>query len=267
MNNKGYIRAGFSQTFQNIIQKYLKEEKRKKLKLQIIRNPSKILIEEILRNKNEMKVNENDDLKNLLLEEKLDFDLHKFMQKNQGKIDEQNKSENKKISKDIFLNKFKKRNKRNKINQKIIIQKSLSQNLFPSILNFNKAKYLEFPNILCHRQIHKNKSLQKFNLLNKLDNESKLNTNINYDTLKSFYNFSGKKISKSIIKYNYNNYYKTVIKGYNKKNYFNNLTLLTNKSKEISKNLTFYSNNENLFINKQIKKTSLIAQIGKQNKK
>ena len=70
-----------------------------------MKNPSKILIEEIYNKKSQIKLNDNDDVffKNLLLEEKIDFDQQKILLYNQNKAIDENKSDNKKVSKHLFF--------------------------------------------------------------------------------------------------------------------------------------------------------------------
>ena len=272
-NNK---RAGFSNTFHKIINKYLKEERKKKLKLQFMKNPSQLLIEEIYNKKREKEMKEEYNFNNLLSEDQIDFDTHKFLIKNKKKIKKEYKSLNKKLLKYLFLNKAKNKNKKeieknNKnifnLQKKKIINKSLSQNYYPSNINYKNVKVLKFPNIFRLKENLKNKINN--NLLNKTKKESNLNiisNKNNNNKLKNSFSFTGihnhrKQIVKNINKFAfYTYYYNKSINNYNKNNYYDKLNSLNSKLKEISQKISFYSTNENFYINEQIRKSDLLIE-------
>lgn len=260
----------FSKTFQKLISKYLKYEKKRKIKIELMKNPNKIILEEIYKKKRQIKIKEEDFFKSLSIGEKIDFDTQKFLKSRPKEEKMQYISDKKKVSKYLFFKKSKnnliKENERNYFNPKKIMYKSLSQNLAPSIQKYNNIKLLQFPKIFPEKENEKNNLLFKAKSLNDLN----YNKNEN-NTLKSFFSFSGyktdinalpqrplkKAYTKFLFKTNYSN---KIFNNQNKRNYYNRLNLLTNKSKEISNNLSFYSINENDFINEQIKKAEKIKQ-------
>ena len=260
----------FSKTFQKLISKYLKYEKKRKIKIELMKNPNKIILEEIYKKKRQIKIKEEDFFKSLSIGEKIDFDTQKFLKSRPKEEKMQYISDKKKVSKYLFFKKSKnnliKENERNYFNPKKIMYKSLSQNLAPSIQKYNNIKLLQFPKIFPEKENEKNNLLFKAKSLNDLN----YNKNEN-NTLKSFFSFSGYKTdinalpqrplkrayTKFLFKTNYSN---KIFNNQNKRNYYNRLNLLTNKSKEISNNLSFYSINENDFINEQIKKAEKIKQ-------
>lgn len=249
----------FSKTFQKLISKYLKYEKKRKIKIELMKNPNKIILEEIYKKKRQIKIKEEDFFKSLSIGEKIDFDTQKFLKSRPKEEKMQYISDKKKVSKYLFFKKSKnnliKENERNYFNPKKIMYKSLSQNLAPSIQKYNNIKLLQFPKIFPEKENEKNNLLFKAKSLNDLN----YNKNEN-NTLKSFFSFSGyktdinalpqrplkKAYTKFLFKTNYSN---KIFNNQNKRNYYNRLNLLTNKSKEISNNLSFYSINENDFIN------------------
>lgn len=260
----------FSKTFQKLISKYLKYEKKRKIKIELMKNPNKIILEEIYKKKRQIKIKEEDFFKSLSIGEKIDFDTQKFLKSRPKEEKMQYISDKKKVSKYLFFKKSKnnliKENERNYFNPKKIMYKSLSQNLAPSIQKYNNIKLLQFPKIFPEKENEKNNLLFKAKSLNDLN----YNKNEN-NTLKSFFSFSGYKTdinalpqrplkrayTKFLFKTNYSN---KIFNNQNKRNYYNRLNLLTNKSKEISNNLSFYSINENDFINEQIKKAEKLKQ-------
>ena len=93
----------YSTAFQKIMNKYLKAEKKKRFKFEFMKNPSQILIDEICNKKRKIKFNE-DDVNNIISEDRMDFDTYKYFQYNKKKIKKQYKSVNKNIYRYLFLN-------------------------------------------------------------------------------------------------------------------------------------------------------------------
>jgi len=281
----------FSNEFQTIMNNYFKEEKKKKLNFEFMKNPTKIYIQEIYNKKSKIKIKDEDFFNDLLHENKMDFDKYKFLVNNHNKTTgDQYQPENKKISKHLFLKRYKRKfrnknknnNNSNDINNnnndkndnkdnndnndnmdsKKVMIKSLSQNLSPALINFNNIKLLKFPKIFPKHK-YNNKIYTNNNLLIKTNSQLSLcldNNNNKDNNFNSFFSLKKRKIPlKEINKFShYTNFINKTINKTNKKIYYNKLNSLTNASKKISKELTFYSINENLFINEQIKKTNLL---------
>jgi hypothetical protein len=255
--------------------KYLKEEKQKRLKFEFIKNPSQILIKEIQNKKRKIKMKDND-FNNLLAEDNMDFDTHKYLLNNKRKMKKEYKSVDKNLFKYLFLNQNKanKENKKsNKQNKKKIILKSFSQNLQPSIMNFHNKKVLKFPQILKEKKVKINnnynnlliKANEGLNIIqnNSFCNEDKKDFNIISEPLsfKEMYKNKKLKIKKKddLNDLNlYTNFSHKTINSYNRKNYYMKLNSLTDKSKEILKQLNCYSTKQNFYINKEKEKTNLL---------
>ena len=238
------ISFGFSKTFIKIMNKYLKEEKKKKKRIDLIKKPNKFyFFEKLYKKEGEKGNNDEDDLKDIFLGENIDFDKHKYYTKNKNKIDENYKKENKRKKNFRFLF-VQKENEKNKIGynneNKKRIYKSLSKNLLPSITKCNNIKLLEFPKIFPEKESFKNK--QK-NLLIKTNSFSNLNSNYNRNnTFKTYFSLKGTSMPKKPLIKSKNKVLLSYLRRFNKTNYYHKLTLLSNKSKQISKNLSFYSN-------------------------
>ena len=245
------ISFGFSKNFIKIINKYLKEEKKKKKRIDLIKNPNKFYFFDNLYKKEVEKRNiEEEDLKDIFLGENIDFDQHKYYTKNKNKIDENNtkKNKRKKNFKFLFVQKGNEKNKIGYNNEnKKRIYKSLSKNLLPSIIKCNNIKLLEFPKIFPEKESIKNKQR---NLLIKTNSFSNLDSNYNNNNFKTFFSLKGRSTSKKSLIKGDNKFLLSNLNRFNKTSYFHKLTLLSNKSKKISKNLLFYSNNENIKIEK-----------------
>jgi hypothetical protein len=261
------INGGFSTTFLKIINKYLKDERKKRKILGIINNQKyyyfqKIYQKEKDKNKNK---NEEDIFEDIFPEEKIDYDKHKYFTKHKIKVEEQQKifQTKKKYKKSIFSKKSEndKINENNKINDnndnnvnKKRIFKSLSKNLFPSITKFNNIRLLEFPQIfpekkkLCKSKT-KNLLIQTNSFSNIISNYTNHsikynnnNSNNNNKSFKPYFSLSGTYNQKTIVAKERNKYSFYNHNLFNKENYFNKLNLLTQRSKQINKNLSFYSN-------------------------
>ena len=263
----------YSKTFQKIMNKYLKEEYKKRLRFEFIKNPSHILIKEIYNKKRKIKMNE-DDFNKILLEDKMDFDTYKYLlnNKRKRKIKKENKSMNKDLLKHLFLNK-KKDNKENrkssKLNKQKIIQKSFSQNLQPCIMNYNNKKFLRIPKILKDTKVKINnnnnlsiKENKESNIIqnNSFYNEDKKDLNFIKGpfSFKEMYKNKKLKIKKNDSLDFYTSLSHKTINNYNRKKYFMKLNLLTDKSKEILKKLNCYSTKQNFYINKEKAKSNLL---------
>ena len=154
-NYKGY-ESGFSKAFQKIFRKYKKDERKKKLKFEFIKNPSQIFLDVIFNKKNEID-EEEDNINNLFSEEELDFDMHKFVVNNKNKINENYITSNKSLFKYLFTNESNDNNSKKDDSKKNVLKlklkkekkiyKSLSQQLSPSIITFNNRNNLKFPKI------------------------------------------------------------------------------------------------------------------------
>ena len=265
---------GYSETFQKIMNKYLKEEKQKRLKFEFIKNPSQILIKEIQNKKRKIKMKDND-FNKLLAEDNMDFDTHKYLLNNKRKMKKEYKSVDKNLFKYLFLNqnKINKENeKSNKLNKIKIMHKNFSQNLQPSIMNFNNKKVL-FPQILKENKVKINnnynnlliKTNDDLNLIqnNSFCNEDKKDFNIISKPFSFKEMYKNKKL-KIKIKDDlndlnlYTNFSHKTINNYNKKNYYMKLNSLTDKSKEILKQLNCYSTKQNFYFNKEKEKANLL---------
>ena len=259
----------YSTAFQKIMNKYLKAEKKKRFKFEFMKNPSQILIDEICNKKRKIKFNE-DDVNNIISEDRMDFDTYKYFQYNKKKIKKQYKSVNKNIYRYLFLNqkKIPKENeKNNNFNKYKIIKKSLSQNLYPSITNYHNEKILKFPKILKTKKMKiKNnynnlliKTKENSNLISINNHENRKDSNIPKETLTLKEHHNSKKLI--LKKSNTNLNFYTSFNSFNKRNYYDyykKLNLLTDKSKEILKQLNYYSSKQNFFINKEKEKTNLL---------
>ena len=157
------------------------------------------------------------------------------------------------------------------VDKKKIIYKSLSQNFTPSLIKYKNIKLLKFPKIFPKKgeQIYKGGLLKKNNLLIKTNSQLNVLSNNNKD-LKSFFSLKKKNLPLKGINNkfpHYSNYINNNINIFNKKKYYNTLNSLTNQSKQISKDLSFYSNNEKYYINEQIKKTYIFNNKFKEDKR
>lgn len=283
-NNKNM----FSKTFQKIINKYLKEERKKKIKIELLNNPNKIILDEIYKKKRQLKIKEMDLFRSLYIGEKIDFDTQKFFKSRPKEKENHNVSDKKKVSKYYFLlkNSMKENEKKNlniffKLNKTKAMNKSLSQNLAPSISKYNK----KMKDIIINKRIKNNNNSNYFNDNNNninnirlinfpkiFPNEEKknnlffktnslLNLNSRNDdekTLNIFY--SDDEINKiGPIKTPFKtNYSLKLINNLNKNNYYKRLNSLTNKVKKLSNNISFYSKNEGDYFNVQIKTSNAL---------
>ena len=284
-NNKNM----FSKTFQKIINKYLKEERKKKIKIELLNNPNKIILDEIYKKKRQLKIKEMDLFRSLYIGEKIDFDTQKFFKSRPKEKENHNVSDKKKVSKYYFLlkNSMKENEKKNlniffKLNKTKAMNKSLSQNLAPSISKYNK----KMKDIIINKRIKKNNNSNYLNDNNNnninnirlinfpkiFPNEEKknnlffktnslLNLNSRNDdekTLNIFY--SDDEINKiGPIKTPFKtNYSLKLINNLNKNNYYKRLNSLTNKVKKLSNNISFYSKNEGDYFNVQIKTSNAL---------
>ena len=276
-NNEKYknFGSGYSWAFQKIFSKYLDYERKKRKKFEFIKNPSQIYLDVIFKNNDD---EEEDNINNLFSEEEMDFDMHKFVINNKNKISENYRPSSKSLFKYLYSeikdnNNKKEDEKKNilklKLKKEKKIYKSLSQQLSPSIITFKNQNSIKFPKIMSQKGniITRNKKCN--NLLINTNIESNIIPNDNNNTnkiLKYSLSINGKSLlinKKKRLKMLYNTGINTkinfkTINNYNKMNYFKRLNSLTNKSKEILKKITFYSNNQNLFINGQIKKYNLL---------
>ena len=270
-------RSGFSRAFQKIFSKYLKDERKKRRKLEFIKNPSQIFLD-VIYNKKNGNEDEEDNINNLFSEEEMDFDMHKFVINNKNKINENYKSSNKSLFKYLFINENNENNNKKEDDKKNILKlklkkdkkiyKSLSQQLSPSIITFNNKNALKFPKIMNQKAKVITRNPKYNNLLINTNIESNMipNNSIKNKFLKNSLSVNGKGIhinKKKRLKLLYNTGFNTkiafrTINNYNKNKYFKRLNSLTNKSKEILKKITFYSSNENIYINEQIKKYNLL---------
>ena len=175
-NNKNM----FSKTFQKIINKYLKEERKKKIKIELLNNPNKIILDEIYKKKRQLKIKEMDLFRSLYIGEKIDFDTQKFFKSRPKEKENHNVSDKKKVSKYYFLlkNSMKENEKKNlniffKLNKTKAMNKSLSQNLAPSISKYNK----KMKDIIINKRIKNKNNSNYFNDNNNNNNNN--NNNIN----------------------------------------------------------------------------------------
>ena len=285
-NNKNM----FSKTFQKIINKYLKEERKKKIKIELLNNPNKIILDEIYKKKRQLKIKEMDLFRSLYIGEKIDFDTQKFFKSRPKEKENHNVSDKKKVSKYYFLlkNSMKENEKKNlniffKLNKTKAMNKSLSQNLAPSISKYNK----KMKDIIINKKIKNKNNSNYFNDNNNNNNinnirlinfpkifpneekknnlffktNSLLNLNSRNDdekTLNIFY--SDDEINKiGPIKTPFKtNYSLKLINNLNKNNYYKRLNSLTNKVKKLSNNISFYSKNEGDYFNVQIKTSNAL---------
>ena len=285
-NNKNM----FSKTFQKIINKYLKEERKKKIKIELLNNPNKIILDEIYKKKRQLKIKEMDLFRSLYIGEKIDFDTQKFFKSRPKEKENHNVSDKKKVSKYYFLlkNSMKENEKKNlniffKLNKTKAMNKSLSQNLAPSISKYNK----KMKDIIINKRIKNKNNSNDFNDNNNNNNinnirlinfpkifpneekknnlffktNSLLNLNSRNDdekTLNIFY--SDDEINKiGPIKTPFKtNYSLKLINNLNKNNYYKRLNSLTNKVKKLSNNISFYSKNEGDYFNVQIKTSNAL---------
>ena len=285
----------FSKTFQSIINKYLKEERKKKLKIELLNNPNKIIIDEIYKKKRQLKIKEMDLFRSLYIGEKIDFDTQKFFKSRPKEKENQHVSDKKKVSKYYFLlkNSMKENEKKNlhiffKLNKTKAMNKSLSQNLAPSIAKYNKNKkdiiinkriknynnninsninnirLINFPKIFPNEEkknnlLFKTNSLLNLNSRNEEVNPLNLNSrNDDVKTLNIFFSDDENNKIKTIKTPFKTNYSLKLINNYNKNKYYKKLNSLTDKAKKISNNLSFYSKNEGDYFNVQIKTSNAL---------
>ncbi len=241
------INGGFSSTFIKIINKYLKEEKKRRKKLEIINYQKYYYFEKIyLKSKNKEK-NKNDEeelLNDIFHGERMDYDIHKYLTRNKIKDNTNNKSNKK------FENIFTLRNENNKkdIVYKRRIFKSLSKNLFPTINKFNNIRILQFPQIFPEKKLCKSKTknlLINTNSFSNISNYTNKNKNYNNKAMafKPFLSLTGDYKKKALIPKERNKFTFYNHNLFNRTKYFNKLNLLSQKSKQIYRNLSFYSNN------------------------
>ena len=285
-NNKNM----FSKTFQKIINKYLKEERKKKIKIELLNNPNKIILDEIYKKKRQLKIKEMDLFRSLYIGEKIDFDTQKFFKSRPKEKENHNVSDKKKVSKYYFLlkNSMKENEKKNlniffKLNKTKAMNKSLSQNLAPSISKYNK----KMKDIIINKRIKNNNNSNYFNDNNNNNNinnirlinfpkifpneekknnlffktNSLLNLNSrNKDKKNQNIFYSDDEINKiGPIKTPFKtNYSLKLINNLNKNNYYKRLNSLTNKVKKLSNNISFYSKNEGDYFNVQIKTSNAL---------
>jgi len=280
----------FSKTFQKIINKYLKEERKKKIKIELLNNPNKIILDEIYKKKRQLKIKEMDLFRSLYIGEKIDFDTQKFFKSRPKEKEKHNVSDKKKVSKYYFLlkNSMKENEKKNlniffKLNKTKAMNKSLSQNLAPSIAKYNKKmkeiiinkriknynnnynNYLNDNNnninnirLINFPKIFPNED-KKNNLLFKTNSLLNLNSrNDDGKTLNIFYSDDENNKIQSIKTPSKTNYSLKLINNYNKNKYYKKLNSLTNKAKKISNNLSFYSKNEGDYFSVQIKTSNAL---------
>ena len=285
-NNKNM----FSKTFQKIINKYLKEERKKKIKIELLNNPNKIILDEIYKKKRQLKIKEMDLFRSLYIGEKIDFDTQKFFKSRPKEKENHNVSDKKKVSKYYFLlkNSMKKKKKKNlniffKLNKTKAMNKSLSQNLAPSIAKYNKKmkdiiinkRPKNYNNNNKNYLNNNNNNINNIRLLNFpkiFPNEEKknnlffktnslLNLNSRSDdgkTLNLFYSDDENYKIQSVKTPSKENYSLKVINNLNKNKYYKKLNSLTNRAKKISDNLSFYTKNEGDYFNVQIKTSNAI---------
>lgn len=288
-NNKNM----FSKTFQKIINKYLKEERKKKIKIELLNNPNKIILDEIYKKKRQLKIKEMDLFRSLYIGEKIDFDTQKFFKSRPKEKENHHVSDKKKVSKYYFLlkNSMKENEKKNlniffKLNKTKAMNKSLSQNLAPSIAKYNKKmkdiilinkriknnnnnnnknnfndnndnninniRLINFPKIFPNEEKKNNLFFKTNSLLNlNSRNEDGKSLNIFYS------DDENNKIGpiKTPFKTNYS---LKLINNLNKNKYYKRLNSLTDKAKKISNNISFYSKNEGDYFNVQIKTSNAL---------
>ena len=263
----------FSKTFQSIINKYLKEERMKKIKIKLLNNPNKIILDEIYKKKRQLKIKEMDLFRSLYVGEKIDFDTQKFFKSRPKEKEKNYVSDKKKVSKYYFLlkNSMKENEKKNlniffKLNKTKAMNKSLSQNLAPSISKYNK----KLKEIIINKRIKKNnnnnnyfkgnnntnnnKNVNSIRLINfpkifpiedKKNNiffktNSILNLNSRNEddkTLNIFFSDDENNKIESINTPFKTNYSVKLINNINKNKYYKKLNSLTNRAKKKSNNL------------------------------
>ena len=220
--DNNFKKGKHSLCFKKLFNEYIKHKRTLKLQLELVYNPNKLFLEDIYEKKRNYDMQkENMNIANDLFDgKKIDIDQQKYINNNsKNKINFLTQSSSK-ISQFLL---FKKRI--NYHSKKMFIHKSLSQNIFS---NKNKQKQkLKFPKIIFQTEKGKNqiKSHKRKNITINNNNFKRTPlTNMKYR--KSFIS-SKKYIPKDSKIFNY---YKT--------NYYNQMKILTNESKIISKNLS-----------------------------
>ena len=213
----------YSLYFKQLFNEYMKHKRSLKLQFELVYNPNKLFLEDIYKKKRDYDMQkENMNIAIDLFDgRKIDIDQQKYLNHNSKNGINFLTQSSSKISQFLLIKKGIKYN-----HKKSIIHKSLSQNIFS---NKNKQKQkLKFPKIIFETEKRKNQIASHIRKNIKIDDNNNFKrtplTNMKYR--KSFISLK-KYIPKNSKIFNY---YKT--------NYYNQMKILTNESKIISKNLS-----------------------------
>ena len=267
---KNFCISNASNTFKEIYASYLNDENLKKVNIELIKHPTKNVLEEVIKQR-KMKIDpENDLFSDLINKDDLDLDAKKVLKKykndkNQIYNEDEEDSKIKKMSKKYLLSFNGK-----KIKKKLKLNYNSSSNY---LVNFNKNKKTNGnigfvslsptftnKNVIQFPKIFSNKSKNKlnFNQLESMREKMKRieieNSNFNKNNIKRNLKIKSlsqgnMKIRRNILDIKNTFYLNPQLKGM--ESLINKLGNVCKKSKSIIKNINIFSETEQCFLDKK----------------
>ena len=277
---KTFCISNASDTFKEIYSNYLNDEFQKKINIELIKHPTKIVLEEVIKKRRMQLDSERDLFADLLNKEDFDLDtkkiLHKYKKDNSNNqifSEDDENSNTKKMSKKYLLSlngkKIKKKLKLD-FNTKINYFINFNQIKLPNDKNiqfvalspsFSNKKILEFPQIFPRNSRN---SRNSFNLKRLESMKEQLNNieieNCNFDKKYMGKNLGMKSLSQGNLKihkniFNIKNTFQFNPKLKNMKIIFSKLGKVCKNSKNIIKDINDFSETEQCFLDKKKQST------------